>query len=234
MENEMENEKMNLEFFIKKGGRGIAMLAGAAIGTAIFYGRDFLANLNQSVWSVWLPLFGVVLVQVVLYRKNKKDREIKFLEGQFRELYAPLFYLIKQNEQLFSLNREFRDASHSEYIDKEWSKNEYTQEVLASEAAITIELRNQYIRQVHANNQYISELLDSKFSYIDSDDIDLFLDFSRHRVRFLTEIPDGRVMITPARMASYLEKISHLPTDFMDAVTSKFERKKLRLDELIK
>jgi hypothetical protein len=130
---------------------------------------------------------AAILTQLNAARVAEKQRKLQQLDEQIRELYGPLFYLVSQSERLFSLNARFHDAYKAEYIDQKYPRDPIAREQRRSETMDTIGLANQYVKQVEANNEKISSLLDSKFSYIDPDDIEPFLLFFEHYTRMTTE-----------------------------------------------
>ncbi|MBZ0299851.1 MAG: hypothetical protein K8J31_08930 [Anaerolineae bacterium] len=189
--------------------------------------------------ALFISFFGggvtsAIIVQIFALRSARKDRKLRLLEEQVRELYAPLMYLVMQSERLFELNRRFHDAYKVEFIDKKFSDNELTQERLISWANTTIDVANDYVKMVEVNNEKISALLDSKFSYIDPDDVELFLLFFEHRIRLTTERNDGGVLRTPIQIYDHVGEISYLRPEFIERVKSKFLSKKRELEKLLK
>ena len=139
-----------------------------------------------------------------------------------------------QSEKLFELNARFHDAYTVEFIDKRYSDNPLTQERLKSWRNDTIGLANDYVKLVEANNEKISNLLDNKFSYIDPDDVEMFLLFFEHRARFMTEHDSDGKLKTPDLIYEHLGNISYLRPEFIERVKLKFSHKKVELDKLSK
>jgi hypothetical protein len=177
---------------------------------------------------------SALIVQLFALRAARKERTLKLLEEQIRELYGPLFYLVSQSERLFELNKQFHDAYKKEFIDKKYSDNALTRERVDSSTEATIQLANQYVKQIETNNEKISKILDNKFSYIDPMDIEIFLLFFEHRVRFTTERDEEGKLKTPSRIYSHIGDISYLRPEFIKRVKSKFLSKKQKLDKLSK
>jgi hypothetical protein len=87
---------------------------------------------------------------------------------------------------------------------------------------------------VKSNNQKIKEILDSKYSYIDPDDIDVFMLFNEHYLRYQKEIEEEEKLITPEGIYERIGDISFLRPEFIERVKLKFRNKKSNLDNLIK
>jgi hypothetical protein len=165
---------------------------------------------------------------------QRLSTNLKLLEEQIRELYAPLFYLVMQSEKLLELNKRFHNAYKVEFIDQKYSNNELTRERVKSWTEATIGLANDYVRLVEGNNEKISRLLDSKFAYIDPDDVELFLLFFEDRVRFITEKNDEGTLKTPDQIYEHIGDISYLRPEFIERVKSKFLTKKKELDNYLR
>ena len=177
-------------------------------------------------------IITILFTQLFSLKAASKERKLKLLEEQIRELYAPLFYLVAQSEKLLNLSTRIDDAYKVEFSDKQYSKQPLTRERVKEWTTGTIELANQYVRQVEGNNQKISTLLDSKFSYIDPDDIELFLLFFENYVRFVTERTEEGKIKTPDQIYSHLGGISYLRPEFLERVKLKFLSKKEEFEKL--
>ncbi len=168
------------------------------------------------------------------YFANKKERNIKFLDDQVRKLYGPLYYFISQSERLFEINKKFHDAYNKEYVEKKYNTAEFTRKTLREETTETINLANEYIKIVEKNNFQIEELLRKNPSFIDPDDIDLFLKFYEDHIRLVTEKDDEGKMRTPFMIYERIGDISLLRPVIIERVKKKFLKKKNELDSLIK
>ncbi|OHE59282.1 MAG: hypothetical protein A2Z47_07880 [Thermodesulfovibrio sp. RBG_19FT_COMBO_42_12] len=166
-------------------------------------------------------------------RADKKERKIKFLDDQLRKLYGPLYYFVSQSEKCFELNDRFHKAYNEEFIQEKWSKDTLTQERLRVRAGQTLELANQYIAEVKSNNHKIKEILDNNYSFIDPDDVDVFMLFNEHYLRFNKEIEESGKLITPDGIYEKIGDISFLRPDFIDRVKLKFQKKKTKLEDLL-
>jgi hypothetical protein len=177
-------------------------------------------------------VMSVVITQLFSVRGARTERKAKLLEDQLRELYAPLFYLVAQSEKLFELNKRFHDAFKVEFIDKQYSDQPLTRERVNTWTNDTLQMANQYVNQVESNNQKINDLLNDKFSYIDSDDIETFLLFFEHHIRLATERDETGKIKTPNQIYSHIGDISYLRPEFIERVKSKFFGKKKELSKL--
>jgi hypothetical protein len=76
------------------------------------------------------------------------------------------------------------------------------------------------------------ELIDTKYSFIDPDDIEHFQLFFEHYVRHQTEFPDNGKLRTPFMVYEHLGDISFLRPEFISRIKEKFKAKKTELDNL--
>lgn len=162
-------------------------------------------------------------------RAAKQERKYRLLEEQVRELYGPLFYLVMQSEKLLELNKKLLDAYDIEFIEKRYSENELTRERVETWAEDTIGLANNYVKQVEESSEKIASLLNSKFSFIDPDDVELFLLFFEHRARLVTERDSSGVLRTPMQIYRHVGNISYLRPEFIERVRSQFFSKRNEL-----
>lgn len=165
-------------------------------------------------------------------RADKKERNIKFLEDQLRNLYGPLYYFCSQSEICFELNKKFHDAYRAEFVTPAWSNSEGTRERLNEQTSTTLNIANRYIQEVNLNNQKIKEILDNNYSHIDPDDIDIFMLFDEHFLRYKKEIEDQDKLTTPINIYERIGDISFLRPEFIERVKLKFKQKKSALDDL--
>lgn len=163
---------------------------------------------------------------------EKKERKIKFLDDQLRNLYGPLFNLTLQSEKLFELNKRFHNAGNEEFAEKEYSTEKSTQDTLQDELTKTMEIRNEYIAGVETNNLKIKEILDNNYYLIDPDDIEVFLLFYEHHTRLITETKDEGGLKTPFQIYMNVGEISIFPPEVIKRVKEKFLNKKKELDML--
>jgi hypothetical protein len=180
-------------------------------------------------------LGGIVVALINTHYSNraaKRERQIKVLDDQIRELYGPLFRLIVQSEKLFELYRRFHEAYDKEYIQKSYSDNEIAQERLRSAANETLTIANDYAHQIRVNRQRIMELVDAKYSFIDPDDIEVLQLLFEHHIRSEVEFPSEGTLRTPFMVYKHLGDVSVLPTEFILRMKEQFINKKKLLDSL--
>ena len=180
---------------------------------------------------------GIVSALINWIRVNKadkKDRQIKFLDGQIRKLYGPLYYLISQSEKLFQLNNKFHEAYNKEYCNQEWSQDQHTQKILKEETTTTLETANKYIRMVEKNNEKIKEVLDNQYPLLDPDDIQTTMLFFEHHTRLNVEKDANGKITTPFRIYNCLGDISFLRPEVIEKIKAKFLEKKSKLEKLVR
>jgi hypothetical protein len=176
---------------------------------------------------------GTGLSILTQYLSEKKERYLTYVKEQLDKLYGPLYFLAKQNEKLFELNKRLSDAYTKEFIEKKWSENAYTQNSLNEDASVTIEIMNKYISQVEPNNLQIKKTLDENYAYSDPEDIDVFMLFYEHLVRLSTEKGSTGKLATPILIYKHLGGISFLRPEVAERIEEKYLDKKEELNRLI-
>lgn len=121
-------------------------------------------------------------------KSASRTRIIEDLTRQLNFFYGPLFFFVSQNEDMFNLNSKFQEAYKIEYTGKKWSQEEKTQENLKKKTSSTLDIANEYIDIVKNNNEKILEILRNNYSFIDSDDVEVFQTFINDYVRMKTEV----------------------------------------------
>jgi type I restriction-modification system DNA methylase subunit len=95
-----------------------------------------------------------------------------------------------------------------------------------------LNIANRYLQEVNLNNTKIKEILDNNYSQIDPDDIDIFMLFVEHFLRYKKEIEDQGKLTTPISIYERIGDISFLRPEFIERVKLKFKQKKSALDNL--
>jgi len=90
---------------------------------------------------------------------------------------------------------------------------------------------NAYVHRAEANRQKIMELFDTKYSFIDPDDIEVFQVFFEHHVRRETEFLSNGGLRTPLEVYDDLGDISLLPEVFIQRIKERFREKKDEYDK---
>lgn len=135
-------------------------------------------------------------------------------------MYGPLYYLSLQNEQLFELYRKFLIANTN--IRKDLSSGDFVK---------TIDIENEYIKIIFHNNNEIKKILDENYSFIDPDDIEVFVPFYENYIRFKTEIDEKEGLKTPIPVYQQIGDISYFQPKLVERVKEKFLSKKNELNE---
>jgi len=193
----------------------------------------YLTTLSLVVSFLGGGIIGALVNYVRAERSEKRERQIKFLDEQIRNLYGPLYYWVSQIERLFEINKRFLDAYDAEFVREKWAKDPATQESVRAKSGLTIDLANKYIAEVEDKNLEIRKILDSQYSHIDPDDIELFLLFYEHDVRKKVEIGEDGKLKTPGMIYYEVGQIAFIRPEFIARVKEKFLGKKSQLDGLI-
>ena len=191
-----------------------------------------MTETQLSLLGLLISFIGGGTVSAILnwIRSNRaefREREAKYLELQLIKLYGPLYNLTLQNKKMLEIEREFREVYKTEYIDTQYSDDQRTRELVSKEANKTIELQNKYISLIIENNRKIKELLDSNFVYLDTEDVDPYLNFFyEHYTRYQTEI-DEQGLVTPFSIYQQIGDVSFVRPEFMESVEKKYKKKKI-------
>ena len=185
----------------------------------------FLAVLSSGVTATIMEHF-------FNNRRDEQNRKLEFLEKQLTNLYGPLYWLISQSEKLFELQGKVMKAYDEEYCDssKKYSQEKQTQDALKQETSITIEVANDYVVKVEENNKQMMVVLNNNYSYIDTDDIELFQLFYEHKVRNETEYGQERRLKLPTSIYRKIGNVSFLKQEVIDRIKNKFLDKKEKLE----
>lgn|SRR3989338_972733 len=163
---------------------------------------------------------------------STRQREGEYLMAQLQTLYGPLHFFTRQNEQLFELCRKFDAAYTTEFVSKNWSQDQQTQAAVKKDADTTIELSNEYMHRVVANNERVMEILEKGWHLIDSDDVEEFASFQVDFTRFKTEV-DGSLK-PPYSIYKAVGSISYMRPTMIERAEEKVHAKEARLRELRK
>ena len=188
----------------------------------------------QEVINLIFSFLGGGLVAGVLdwVRSTKSEaraRRAVMLSDQLKHLYGPLYFLTSQNAALFELSRSFQAAYSAVYVNQQFSQEPGTQASLDKQTSQTLSLANQYIETVKRNNERISELLTSAYSYIDPEDAEFLRQFFIDYVRLRTEFDCDGKLLTPFMIYERIGDISFMRPAFMERIQKQFEAKKREL-----
>lgn len=161
-----------------------------------------------------------------------KQREVDHVKSQLQLLYGPLFFFTLQNEKLFELCRQFNSAYTKEFVSKNWSQDEHTQASIRTDADTTIDISNQYVRRIVANNERVMEILEKGWHLVDLDDIEELAKFQVDFTRFKTEV-DG-VSKTPYTIYKAVGDVSYMRPSMINRVKQKVQTKEARLRNLMR
>jgi len=162
-------------------------------------------------------------------RSEKEKRHSEYIHKQLNKLYGPLFFLTSQNQELLNLCNKILGA-HKEHFDgNKWSDDPDTRKTLKEESLSSIQLSNEYVRQVVINNEKIVKLLQHNFAYIDDDDIEVVQEFIVDTIRMNKEVKEERLKEIPFEIYQSLGNISYSKPKFLNRIKHKFQKKQLVL-----
>ncbi|MDD5131288.1 MAG: hypothetical protein PHH44_01360 [bacterium] len=175
----------------------------------------------MNVLSLIISFLGGGIVSAAINwaraeRSDKKERRIIFLNEQIRKLYGPIYFLTFQISKLFELNNKFLNVDDN-----------------SSTISKTIEIANDFIKQVRENNNKIYEILNNNYAFIDPDDIEIFALFYEHHIRLNIEKDESGRLRTPLSVYNKVGNISFMRPEFIQRIADKFSNKKTELNNLM-
>jgi len=166
-------------------------------------------------------VIGAGIHYVGTAQSARESRHSSYVHEQLDRLYGPLYFLTNQNEKLLELSRKVL-KTHSEYFDGSFSSDSQTQKVVQKESLETIELSNVYADQIVENNENIVTLLRANHSLVDTDDVELFTDFTIDAIRMNKEVKEERLKNIPLAVYKEIGDISYSKPAFLAQVKVKF------------
>lgn len=192
--------------------------------------------MNETLNLIFSFLGGGVVVAIFdwirINKAEKLSRRLDMLNNQIRNLYGPLYFFTSQNAQCFALNDSILKAYDKEYVEQEWSKDQYTRENLKKETALTLDIANAYVRLVTINNERIIEILRDNYSLIDPEDEDIFQQFVIDYNRLKTESDESGRLRMPLEIYMQVGNISFMRPAFIERVKNKFNAKKQEIENM--
>jgi len=173
-----------------------------------------------------------ILNWVFSAKSASKARKTESLTQQLNLFYGPLFFFVSQNDDMFKLNSKFQTAYKAEYTGDKWNQYEDTQKNFRAATSCTLDIANKYVDVVKNNNEKIVEILLHNYSFIDSDDVEVFQQFMIDYTRMKTEVGKEGTLQTPFEIYLRIGDISFMRPEFIEKVKSKFYLKKQQLNEL--
>ena len=155
-------------------------------------------------------------------RSEKAKRHSDYTHEQLSKLYGPLFFLTTQNQELLNLSNKILGAYDNHFSGNKWSSDPDTRKTLKDERSSTIELSNEYVRQVATNNEKIVDLLQNSFAYIDEDDIEIIQNFIVDTMRMNKEVREEWLKKIPFEVYESLGDISYSRPEFLNRIKKKF------------
>jgi len=165
---------------------------------------------------------------------NKNNRIFSNLQAQLHNLYAPLNFLVCENENTIDLYDKYHKEYLARYENKNWSHDEVTQEAIRIESQKLLEVANHLIsKYVVENNEKIISLIRENSSYIENDDIEIFNKFIEHYKRLKTEYNEAGKLIIPYEIYKKVGNVSYMDPDFIGRVKERYSQKRHKIDSYI-
>ena len=119
----------------------------------------------------------------------------------------------------------FHEAYNKELKGRNWAQDEDTQKAVKEKASTTIGTANKYVYDVVKNNEKIKEILDQHFGLCDPGDIDSFILFFEHYVRYKTELEESGKLKTPIEIYKCVGDISFMRPEFIEQIEKRCKAK---------
>ena len=181
---------------------------------------------------------GSALLNLYVINENKKltknNRIFSNLQAQLHNLYAPLNFLVCENEKTIDLHNKYHKEYLARYENKNWSQNKGTQKAIHIEAQKMLEVANRLIsKYVVENNEKIISLIRENSSYIENDDIEIFNTFVEHYKRLRTEYDEAGKLIIPYEIYKKVGNVSYMLPDFIRRVKERYNQKRHKINSYI-
>ncbi len=174
-------------------------------------------------------IIGAAIQWVRTARSEKEKRHSEYIHEQLNKAYGPLYFLTLLNQELLNLCNKILGAHKEHFEGNKWSDDPDTQKTLKDESLSTIQLSNEYARQVVINNEKIVKFLQHNFAYIDVDDIQVIQEFIVDTIRMNKEVREERLKEIPFEIYKSLGNISYSRPEFLNRIKDKFLKKQLVL-----
>src|SRR5688572_27064397 len=117
-------------------------------------------------------------------RQTRRTSERAHLDSALREVYGPIVRLLTESRTLFELNHDLQ-SSYYEHFNQPW--HESAQQSVAQQADATLQTANVYVHMMVKNIDEVIGVIGAGWHLIDSEDLDVFNDVWRERVRMQVE-----------------------------------------------
>lgn len=139
---------------------------------------------NLNILQLLITFLGggmvAIIIQVIFgFFQRKNERYFNFLKEQISLVYAPLYFLIIQNEIIQVVVEEFCKA-----INKEKNGHEDKMDINFKDSDIISEI-NGYINEIVDNNKKIKTLLDNYSYLLDFSDLKILEIFLNNFIRLM-------------------------------------------------
>ncbi|HEV2524050.1 MAG TPA: hypothetical protein VGU44_02835, partial [Gammaproteobacteria bacterium] len=151
-------------------------------------------------------------------------------------MYGPIHFCIIRTKANFDHARSIAKASGESFHNEKFSEDSHTQENLKNDVKHTLKTENEYGDAGFSINDEIFEIISSKYSYIDLDDMDVFEKYIKNFERINIEIKKNlnlRAHLSTDIYNKYLGDIQALPGNFCERIEQKFLSKKDKLQDFM-
>lgn len=135
-----------------------------------------------------------------------------------------------KNQQLNKLSGTVHTLLQQEYINVNWSHEESTQRTVSKEAIETIDVTNNYTRQVITNNRKMVSIIRDKFWMAEPDDYIHFDAMIEDITRIDIELDEELRGKLPLRIVLKQDRIHFTRGDTLNHLVDKFAQKRKKLD----
>ncbi len=152
-----------------------------------------------------------------------------YIKSQIDNLYGPLYFKILQRKKCFKHNEQLISEGHSVYGSHTYDSKISTEQSKQVEKEIkeVIDKANEFGHKGAAFNEEIFNIIESNFSYIDPDDLDIITKFYEDRIRYELETNTEKILSRP--IAQKRGRIIVNDENFNKRIEEKFNSKKEEL-----
>lgn len=172
-------------------------------------------------------------------RSETRERKIQFLNEQLRKLYGPLFFYSSLSDRLSKVSQKIYEVYKDKYPDEsdlEIKKRVLQEGINTIKPSIdTSEVLIDYFMEFVKINENIVKILNSNFSYIDPDDVEIFTKFCENYYRWKLEtgVSKDKKLELPIIIGKQIGEIYLVIHKFNNIIKLKFYQKKKEISELM-
>ncbi len=204
-------------------------LLSANVGCNKKYMTDAQIRMLELIASF---LSGSLIVGLIewyrAHRASMFERRLQMARDQLGKLYGPIYFFTSQNQECFRISDRLHkalDSDKTHTVDNSGNRHSL---LTSDEDTCTIQLSNEYVHIVEANNDQIVEVLRQNWMFVEAEDIALFRQMIVDHTRLKVEIGAEGKMKTPLPVYPELGSIPFMRAEFTQRIEERV-RERLKL-----